>query len=133
MEELAERRRKLLELHYRDQITAEFFAEEERRLGRLLDAAVADQDSTHRAEMLEDDVSQHFAELVKDLRTLDIDRVWAATTFAERRVLVEELVEAVSIFPDYLEVKVAGAPTLNVLLSEVGLKESASSGVGGGT
>jgi hypothetical protein len=57
--------------------------------------------------------------------------MWAAATFAERRVLVEELVEAVSIFPDHLEVKVAGAPTLNVLLSEVGLKESASSGVGG--
>ncbi|MCU1456081.1 MAG: hypothetical protein JWL73_173 [Actinomycetia bacterium] len=84
-------------------------------------------------QLIEDDVFQHFAELIEDLRSLDIDRVWAAATFAERRVLVEELVEAVSIFPDHLEVKVAGAPTLNVLLSEVGLKESATSGVGGGT
>jgi hypothetical protein len=37
------------------------------------------------------------------------------------------------MFPDHLEVKVPGAPRLNVRLGEVGLKESASSGVGGGT
>ncbi len=47
-------------------------------------------------------------------------------------MLVEELVEAVTIFPDHLDLKVAGAPRLNVHLGEVGLEESANSGVGGG-
>ena len=32
--------------------------------------------------------------------------------------------DAVTVFPDHLEVTVAGAPPLNVLYSEVGLKES---------
>ena len=32
--------------------------------------------------------------------------------------------EAVGVFPDHLEVTVTGAPPLNVLYGEVGLKES---------
>ena len=53
---------------------------------------------------------------------------------AERRVLVEELVERVAMFPDHLEVKIAGTPTMNVTLQEVGLTGGWSSrGVGGGT
>jgi hypothetical protein len=40
------------------------------------------------------------------------------------RVLVEELIEWVTVFPDHLEVKVSGAPNLNILLSEVGLRGS---------
>ena len=54
-------------------------------------------------------------------------------TDQERRILVEDLVEQVAMLPDHLEVQIAGAPRLNVLLSEVGLKEPVSpSGVGGG-
>jgi len=33
-----------------------------------------------------------------------------------------ERLEAVTVFPDHLKVELYGAPTLNVLLSEVGLK-----------
>lgn len=67
------------------------------------------------------------------LRDLDVDVLWKVAKDRERRVLVEELLEAVAIFPDHLEVTVAGAPRLNVTLSEVGLKESRTVGVGGGT
>jgi hypothetical protein len=41
---------------------------------------------------------------------------WDEATDPERRVLVEELVEQVTVFPDHLEIKVAGAPRLNVSL-----------------
>ena len=41
-----------------------------------------------------------------------------------RRVLVEELVEWVTVFPDHLEVTVAGASSPNVLYGEVELKGS---------
>jgi hypothetical protein len=60
--------------------------------------------------------------------------VWEAATDQERRVLIEELLEAVTVFPDHLEVAVHGAPTINVLLSEVGLADqSGIARVGGGT
>jgi hypothetical protein len=39
----------------------------------------------------------------------------------EKRVLVDELVESVTVFPDHLEVNVAGVPRLNVAFDEVGL------------
>jgi hypothetical protein len=42
----------------------------------------------------------------------------------EKRVLVDELVESVTVFPDHLEVNVAGVPRLNVAFDEVGLKQS---------
>lgn len=54
-------------------------------------------------------------------------------TTAERRVLLDEFLESVTVLPDHLEVTVAGAPRLNVLFEEVGLKKSKISGVGGGT
>jgi hypothetical protein len=66
------------------------------------------------------------------LRELDVERLWSEATEHERRILVQELVEEVAVLPDHLEVKIAGAPRLNVLLSEVGLKDVSFGGVGGG-
>ena len=58
----------------------------------------------------------------------------AAVTDQERRVLIEELLEAVTVYPDHLEVAVHGAPTINVLLGEVGLVDQSDfARVGGGT
>ena len=71
------------------------------------------------------------------LPDLDIETVSGAANESERRVLIEELIDSVTVFPDHLEVTVGGAPPLNVLYSEVGLKESQNvrvgEGVGGGT
>jgi len=39
----------------------------------------------------------------------------------------------VIVRPDHLEVEIAGAPKVNVLLCEVGLKDSGNARVGGGT
>jgi len=47
-----------------------------------------------------------------------IDRARAAL-----RDRLHDYVEAIVFFPDHLEVKVSGAPRLNVLLSEVGLRD----------
>lgn len=66
------------------------------------------------------------------LQELDAQVAWEPAEDAERQVLAEELVDAVSVFPDHLEATVAGAPSLNVLYSEVGLKESETVRVGGG-
>jgi hypothetical protein len=64
------------------------------------------------------------------LQELDIERVWEVAEDGDRRVLIEELLEWVTIYPDHMEVTVAGAPPLNVLYSEVGLKQSQIGGVG---
>jgi hypothetical protein len=78
-------------------------------------------------------LAARFEEVAALLRDLDVERVWEAAEDQERRVLVVELLEWVTVFPDHLEVSVAGAPPLNVRYSEVGLRESQIVGVGGGT
>ena len=40
----------------------------------------------------------------------------------ERRILINELVNAVRVHSDRLQVEIAGAPPLTVLLEEVGLR-----------
>ncbi len=130
---LSERRRKLLELHYKDQISGELFAEEEGRLADQIEAIRAEATDDRDKQATADDVSVRFEAVAAALRDLDIDRMWQEATETERRVLVDELVEEVAVFPDHLEVKVAGAPRINVRLDEVGLKVSENGGVGEGT
>ncbi|MBK5287203.1 MAG: hypothetical protein JJE46_01930 [Acidimicrobiia bacterium] len=127
-----ERRGKLLELHYADKISADLFAEEERKLAQSIEQAEAQLAEAKADDELED-LSERFEAVVAVLQELDVDRVWEAATEQQRRVLIDELVEGVSIFPDHLEVAVHGVPRLNVLLSEVGLAQSQNAGVGGGT
>jgi hypothetical protein len=67
------------------------------------------------------------------LSTLDIETLWEAAEERERRVIIENMVESVTVFPAHLEVKVAGSPALHVLYSEVGLKGSENVQVGGPT
>jgi hypothetical protein len=67
------------------------------------------------------------------LADLDMDAVWAEADERERRVVVENLLACIKVFPDHLEVKVVGSPPINVLLSEVGLKVPENVAVGGPT
>jgi hypothetical protein len=67
------------------------------------------------------------------LATLDIDRTWSVATEVERRVLIDEFIEEIAVSPDYLDVKVHGAPPLHIRYQEVGMKESGFDRVGGGT
>ena len=67
------------------------------------------------------------------LATLDIDKTLRAATDVERRVLIDEFIEEITVLPDYLDVKVHGAPSLHILYQEVGMKDSGFDRVGGGT
>lgn len=130
---LSENRRRLLDLYYQGMITAEGFKEEEERLAASIEAArqqAADREALDEAQS---ELELRFEQVAAVLRDLDIDRIWGLATDEERRVLIEELVEAVKVYPDHLEVKVNGVPPLNVLYGEVGLKVPEIVGVGDGT
>jgi hypothetical protein len=115
MAELSRKRQKLLELFYAEKITAELFADEERRLTEtirsLSEELGAQAAVTTRSTALE----QRFEEVAAILTQLEVEQLWNAATEKERRGLVEELLKGVAIFPDHFEVTVAGAPPLNVL------------------
>jgi len=132
--DLVERRRKLLELFYADQISAELFAEQETELSRQI-RALREADAGQLAQTARgSELLQAFDEVVAVLSAMSVEDVWQEATDRERRILVEELVENVAIFPDHLEVSIAGAPRMNVTLQEVGLTGGLSSrGVGGPT
>jgi len=88
------------------------------------------------AEVNEEDRVQtvleaRFEEVAALLSTLDMETLWEAAEDHERRVIIENMLESVTVFPDRLEVKVAGSPAIHVLYSEVGLKESENVQVGG--
>jgi len=127
---LSERRRKLLELYYAGKISPDGFKEEEDRLSLDIEAARIRASEDEATVNALSELEQRFEEVARILTNLDVAAVWKAAEDRERRVLVEELVQWVTVFPDHLEVSVAGAPALNVLYREVGLKESGIVGVG---
>jgi site-specific DNA recombinase len=130
---LSDERSKLLRLYYAGGITIEGFKEEEQRLVTSIEMARAQATDEQFKELAKKDLELRFEQVATILRELDIESVWEAADEDERRVLVQELIEWVTVFPDHLEVKVSGAPPLNVLLGEVGLKVPEIVGVGGPT
>ena len=116
-------RDKLFELYYADKVTPEAFAVEEARLTAQLQSIEAEELSVVTESTRRDELAERFEEVAAILGTLDVDAVWEEGTAAERRVLVEELIDAVVIFPDHLQVQVSGAPPINVTLAEVGLRD----------
>ena len=117
-----------MELYYAGGIPAEGFHEKERPvLHRGGAGAAARQVAT---EALGTDQEARFEKVTSIHQVLDVEAIWAAETIKERRVLVEELLDTVAAFPDHLEVKASGVPTLNVLYGEVGMKVSENVGVG---
>ncbi|HVV75893.1 MAG TPA: recombinase family protein [Mycobacteriales bacterium] len=127
---LEDQRRKLLALYYADQIGADLFAEEEAKLRSSIELRLSISQEAVEAEHQADDLAQRFEAVAQVLASLDIESVWAEADQEERKVLVDELLEEVALFPDHLEVAIAGSPRLNVLLEEVGVQFC---GVGGGT
>jgi hypothetical protein len=131
--DLEAQRRKLLRLYYDDRIGADLFAEEEARLAGAVEAAQAEHEASQAEVDRSDDVEQLFDDVAQMLAALDIERTWAAVTEVERRILLDEFLECVTVLPDYLDVNIHGAPPIHVLYQEVGLKESDFDRVGGGT
>ena len=127
--DLETQRRKLLQLFYADQISADGFHAEEQRLTQQITALDAIEPEPEPTELPE-----QFDRVVEILTALDLDTIWDAATDTERRTLLDEFVPAVSVYGDHLEVEVRGAPKLNVALHEVGLRSTVeNTGVGGGT
>lgn len=102
-------------------------------------AAARSEAAADEEKASETDVVRVFEEVARVLADLDIQRAWAVATEVERRVLIDEFLQGITVLPDHLEVTIRGAPPLNVHYSEVGFQEpvrtneSDFSGVGGGT
>ena len=88
LEDLAGRRRKLLELHYADRLSAELFAEEEARLSRQIEAVRREREEQEVERTRLSEVATKFEEVARILREMDLDRLWAEATDIERHVLV---------------------------------------------
>ena len=114
---------KLFKLYYADRITAEAFATEEARLTAQLRSLEGEEVAATTEVARRDELAERFEEVAALLANLDLEAVWQEGTAAERRVLVEELIDSVVIFPDHLQVQVNGAPPLLVTLAEVGLRD----------
>lgn len=119
--DLRERRRKLLDLHYADKIGADLFAEQEAELTVQLEALETELSDVQRRLEERNEIAQAFEDVARHLADIDIDEIWQEATRKERWALASDLIEDVSIFPDHLEVKISGAPRMNVTLQEVGL------------
>jgi DNA invertase Pin-like site-specific DNA recombinase len=130
---LTDERRKLLDLYYAQKISADGFQQEEARIATAIETVRQQIALEGHEERLKTDLEVQFEEVARILANLDMDAVWAEADERERRVFVENLVEWIKVFPDHLEVKVVGSPTINVVLSEVGLKVPENVGVGDGT
>ena len=133
LETLSDQRRKLLQLFYAGQVSAEGFHEEESRLAASIEAARMQAADETGEDLVESDHHARFEEVVTALRELDAHTLWEVSDDRERRLLVEEMVTGLNVFPDHLEVAVTGAPTLNVLYREIGMRESEIVQVGGPT
>jgi site-specific DNA recombinase len=113
---------KLLELYYSGSIGADLFGQAERRLAQGIEGLRAEQAAFEREQIALETMHQGLEDVWRVLEALDFEEIWPAATEQEKRVLVEELLESVAIFPDHLEVTAVGMPVLSVLPEEVGLK-----------
>jgi hypothetical protein len=112
------------DLHYNNGISKELFSEEEHGLSADIEAVRARAGEEERQDSLKSELPVRFEQVARILRDLDVATLWEAADESERRALIEELVDMVTVYPDHLEVTVRGAPPLNVRYSEVGLMES---------
>ena len=115
--------RKLLELIYADQIDADTYGEEHRRLTTQIRALEQETDDFERDQKIREDAVDKFDLVAALLANMDVEQLWEAANLAERRTLVEDLVDSVCIYPDQITVQIAGAPPFVVGLDEVGLTQ----------
>lgn len=127
--QLRRKREKLLGLYYADKITPELFAEQERMLTRQIEQIEAIASENLKEAERRHRLANQFERVAEMLRTLDVDAIWEHANERERRTLITQAVQRVILQPDRLQVEIAGAPPLTVLLEEVGLR---GPGIGNG-
>jgi hypothetical protein len=57
------------------------------------------------------------------LAALNFEEFWDVASVAERRILVESLVDSINKDPDHLTVQIVGTPPILVTQQEVGLNQ----------
>lgn len=122
---------KLLQLAYKELIDDSLFGREQARITQEIENLTYDAESTASAALTTLDLAARFEEVLTVLEQLNIEDLWPYATQAERCTLLDELLQHVEVHKDRLTVAVHGAPPLNVAFSEVGLKDSDLSRVGG--
>ena len=129
MAALKAKRTKLLDLYYAEKISADAFGDEEQRLtAQIHELETADTDRQQRAAE-RSELAQRFDQVAELLADIDIHTVWNEADDRERRVLVEDLLDAVYVHPDHLRVVACGAPPLKVELAGAGLRPPAGMGL----
>lgn len=124
---LNRKRDKLLQLYLDDAITdTDYLAAQISQLSDKIKALEADHTEAVETAKNTNALAQAFERAAALLRDpdFDFDTIWANANDQERRVLVEELIETVTIHEDRLEITVTGAPPFLVKLDEVGLRPS---------
>lgn len=119
-------------LYLDEKITDDYFSEQERTLSTKIEAIERDHTEAVFERKNKSILAEAFetaAELIRSPE-FSLDAVWDNASQTERRVLVEELIEAVTIHADRLEVTVTGAPPLIVQPFEVGLRDPGTGPVG---
>jgi hypothetical protein len=89
----------LLDLFYENRISKDLCAEQEGRLSAEIEAVRAQAGDEARQESLRNELVERSEQVARILRDLDIGSVWEADDEAGRRVLMEELLDAVTVFP----------------------------------
>jgi cell division septum initiation protein DivIVA len=112
-----------LDLHYAVQIDADSFAEEHRRLKAQISTLESQVTAIEREETLRAEAVDQFTLVAELLAEMNLDVILTEATAEEKRILVEDLVDSVFIYPDQITVQVSGAPPILVALEEVGLTQ----------
>ena len=123
LDSLHKKQRKLLDLHYAEQIDADTFAAENGRITTQMKTLQQEADEFERDQKMREEAVNKFDQVAELLANLDFERLWEAASPSEQRTLVEDLVDSVRIYPDRITVEVAGAPPFIVALDEVGLTQ----------
>ncbi len=119
---LRQKRQKLLDLYFADNISPSMFAEAEGPLTKQIDALEREAAEATASRERRTVLADHFEQVATLLRDLDLDTIWEAANDDEKRTLVTELVEAIIVYPDRLQVTINGALPLTVDFEEVGLR-----------
>ncbi len=130
---LTEDRRKLLDLYFKGKISEDGFQEAESRIEASIRAATEETRLEAGAKRQATELEAKFEEVAKILETLDVDMIWGAATDQERRILIDNFIQSIVVFPEHFEITIVGSPPLIVLPGEVGLKHSENVGVEGPT
>lgn len=130
---LREEQNKLLQVHYKGLIGDELLAAEQARIADEIEHLRYDAETVGAEAVQIFELDARFEELLQVLDDIRIDDLWPHATHAERRTLLDELVDHVEVHVEHLSVHLQGAPPLRVAFDEVGLKHSGLRRVGGGS